>query len=180
MVEVVNVVASGSLGVEIDLEAVAGDLDDIVDYDPDKYPGAYFRFGGSAPLITLYRTGKYIVTGADSEEEAHTAREGFLGSLTDHGILPSAEDEWFRVQNYVCMSEVGGDLNLSALAIGLGLEVTEYEPEQFPGLVYRPAEHDSVLLVFGSGKVIITGATSIQAAEKAFDSLQRRLADLFS
>jgi len=58
MVEVVNVVASGSLGVELDLEAIAGDLDDIVDYDSDKYPGAYFRFGDSAPLITLYRTGK--------------------------------------------------------------------------------------------------------------------------
>jgi transcription initiation factor TFIID TATA-box-binding protein len=99
MVEVVNVVASGSLDVELDLEAVAGDLDEIVDYDPDKYPGAYFRFGESAPLITLYRTGRYIVTGASSEEEAHTTRENFLNILTDHGILFCAEDEWFRVQN---------------------------------------------------------------------------------
>jgi len=138
MVEVVNVVASGSLGVELDLEAIAGDLDDIVDYDSDKYPGAYFRFGGFRTPLPLYRTGKYIVTGASSEEEAHTARGEFLNILTDHGILPSAEDEWFRVQNYVCMSEVGEKLNLSALAIGLGLEVTEYEPEQFPG----PASSD--------------------------------------
>ena len=78
------------------------------------------------------------------------------------------------------MSEVGENLNLSALAIGLGLEVTEYEPEQFPGLVYRPSEHDCVLLVFGSGKAIITGVTSIRAAEEAFNSLQRHIADLFS
>lgn len=179
MVEVVNVVASGSLGVELDLEAIAGDLDDIVDYDPDKYPGAYFRFRDSAPLITLYRTGKYIVTGASSGDEARTVQEEFLNSLTDHRILPSAEDDWFRVQNYVCMSEVGENLNLSALAIGLGLEVTEYEPEQFPGLVYRPEEHDCVLLVFGSGKVIITGATSIQAAEAAFQSFKERIMVLF-
>jgi len=180
MVEIVNVVASGSLGVELDLEAIAGDLDDIVDYNPDKYSGAYFRFGDSAPLITLYRTGKYIVTGANSEEEAHTTREDFLNTLTDHGILTSAKDEWFRVQNYVCMSEVGENLNLSALAIGLGLEVTEYEPEQFPGLVYRPPDQDCVLLVFGSGKVIITGAKSIPAADEAFDSLRKHVADLFS
>lgn len=180
MVEVVNVVASGSLGAELDLEAIAGDLDSIVDYDPDKYPGAYFRFGDSDPLITLYRTGKYIITGASSKEEAHSIREEFLNLLSDHKMLPVAEDDWFRLQNYVCMSEIGEDLNLSALAIGLGLEVTEYEPEQFPGLVYRPAEHDCILLVFGSGKVIITGATSIQAAKEAFDSLHRRIADLFS
>ena len=70
MVEVVNVVASGSLGIELDLEAIAGELDSIVDYDPDKYPGAYFRFGDSDPLITLYRTGKYIITGASSKEES--------------------------------------------------------------------------------------------------------------
>lgn len=180
MVDVVNVVASGSLGVELDLEAIAGDLDEIVDYDPDKYPGAYFRFGDSAPLITLYRTGKYIVTGASSEEEAHTIRGEFLNILTDHGILLSAEDEWFQVQNYVCISEIGENVNLSALAIGLGLEITEYEPEQFPGLVYRPPDHDCVLLVFGSGKVIITGTTSIQSAEEASDSLRKHIADLFS
>jgi transcription initiation factor TFIID TATA-box-binding protein len=180
MVEVVNVVASGSLGVELDLEAVASDFDSIVEYNPDKYPGAYFRFGASDPLITLYRTGKYIITGASSKEEVHYIREEFLSSLSGHKILPSAEDDWFRLQNYVCISEIGENLNLSALAIGLGLEVTEYEPEQFPGLVYRPSEHDCVLLVFGSGKVIITGATSIRAAEEAFNSLQRHIADLFS
>ena len=180
MVEIVNIVASGSLGVELDLEAIASDLDSIVDYDPDKYPGAYFRFEDSDPLITLYRTGKYIITGASSKEEVHSLREEFLSILSGHKILPSAEDDWFRLQNYVCMSEIGENLNLSALAIGLGLEITEYEPEQFPGLVYRPAESDCVLLVFGSGKVIITGATSTQTAQKAFNSLQKRIADLFS
>lgn len=179
MVEVVNVVASGSLGLELDLEAIANDLDDIVDYDPDKYPGAYFRFGNSAPLITLYRTGKYIITGANSEEEAHTIREEFLNILSGHEILPSADDDWFQMQNYVCMSEIGESLNLNALAIGLGLEVTEYEPEQFPGLVYRPTDHDCVLLVFGSGKVIITGATTIEGAELAFRELKYRIEDLF-
>ncbi len=180
MVEVVNVVASGSLGIELDLDAIADNFEDIVDYDPDKYPGAYFRFGDPSPLITLYRTGKYIITGASSEEEAHAFREEFLNILSRHEILPLAEDDWFQLQNYVCMSAVGENLNLSALAIGLGLEVTEYEPEQFPGLVYRPPEHDCVLLVFGSGKVIITGATGIQTAEEAFNSLQKRIADLFS
>ncbi len=180
MVEIVNVVASGSLGVELDLEVIADDLYDTVEYNPDEHPGAYFRSGDSAPLITLYRTGKYIITGVSSEEEAHTRRVEFLRTLTDHGILPIAVDEWFQVQNYVCMSEIGEKLNLSALAIGLGLEVTEYEPEQFPGMVYRPSEYDCVLLVFGSGKVIITGATSIGVAKKAFDSLQTHTEDLFS
>lgn len=56
-------------------------------------------------------------------------------------------------------------LNLSALAVGLGLEVTEYEPEKFPGLVYRPRDHECVLLVFATGRVIITGAQGISEAD---------------
>lgn len=56
-------------------------------------------------------------------------------------------------------------LNLNALAIGLGLEVTEYEPEQFPGLVYRPAEAANVVLLFTSGRVVITGSPNLDAAE---------------
>jgi transcription initiation factor TFIID TATA-box-binding protein len=76
------------------------------------------------------------------------------------------------------MAEIIDGINLSAVAIGLGLEATEYEPEQFPGLVYRPTEYESVLLIFGSGKVIITGSTSIQAAEEAFNSLDESLKDI--
>lgn len=179
MVEVVNIVASGSIGVEFDLLSISHELNSIVDYDPEMYPGAYFRLGDSAPLVTLYRTGKYIITGADSEEEANSIRNEFLSLLSKHNIAPEAEDDWFKIQNYVCKSDVGRQLNLSTLAVGLGLEVTEYEPEQFPGLVYRPTESDCVLLVFTSGKVIVTGATSERSAVEAFLMLDERIDELF-
>jgi len=111
MVHVVNVVASGALDVELDLATVARELDDVVDYDPEKYPGAYVRFGDDELLITLYRTGKYIITGASSEAESERLREEFLALLERHGIVSSAEDAWFSIQNYVCMADVGRSLN---------------------------------------------------------------------
>lgn len=172
MVEVVNVVASGSLDIELDLETIAQELDDVVNYDPEKYPGAYFRFDDDAPLITLYRTGKYIITGAVSESEARRLRDEFLTLLAHHGIIQSGDDAWFKIQNYVCMGDMGRSLNLSALAIGLGLEVTEYEPEQFPGLIYRPRDYACVLLVFATGKVVITGAQQFDTAEAAFSAFR--------
>ncbi len=179
MIEIVNVIGSGSIGVELDLDAIAKELPDITDYDPAKHPGAYFRFGESQPLVTLYRTGKYIVTGADSEDGVTNTRKEFLQLLENHSILSTAEDEWFRIQNYVCMADTDRLLNLSALSIGLGLEVTEYEPEQFPGLVYRPQEYECVLLVFGSGKVILTGAATITIAEDAFSDFLSEVENLF-
>jgi transcription initiation factor TFIID TATA-box-binding protein len=179
MVHVVNVVASGALDVELDLATVARELDDIVDYDPEKYPGAYVRFGDDEPLITLYRTGKYIITGASSEAESERLREEFLTLLEHHGIVSSADDAWFTIQNYVCMADLGRSLNLSALAIGLGLEVTEYEPEQFPGLVYRPRDHECVLLIFATGKVVVTGASDVDTARDGFTHLREEIKNLF-
>jgi transcription initiation factor TFIID TATA-box-binding protein len=177
MVHVVNVVASGALDVELDLATVARELDDVVDYDPEKYPGAYVRFDDE-PLITLYRTGKYIITGASSEAESERLRDEFLVLLERHGIVSSAEDAWFSIQNYVCMADIGRSLNLSALAIGLGLEVTEYEPEQFPGLVYRPRDHECVLLAFATGKVVVTGASDVDTARDGFTHLREEIEDL--
>lgn len=175
MVQIVNVVASGALDVELDLEAVKDELSDVVNYNPEKYPGAYIRFNDAEPLITLYRTGKYIITGASSETEVQALRDRFLTLLSDHEIIPAPSDAWFKVQNCVCMAELDRTLNLSAIAIGLGLEAIEYEPEQFPGLVYRPSEHDCVLLIFSSGKVIITGASDIAAADAAFVALEAQV-----
>ena len=180
MPEIVNVVASGLLDAEFDLESVAADIGSIAEYDPDKYPGMYLRFGDDDPLITVYRTGKYIVTGADSEEEAHTIRERLLNLLVDNGMISEPGDEWFRIQNIVCTAELGNSLNLNALAIGLGLEDTEYEPEQFPGLIYRPSGFDSVILLFASGRVVITGSPDLDAAEQTFSALQDDVTDLLT
>lgn len=180
MVKIVNIVGSGLIDAEFELERVAADLGSIAEYDPDKYPGLYLRLGEDIPLITLYRTGKYIVTGADSEEEASMVRARFLNLLFENGMIIEADDEWFQIQNLVCTGETGESLNLNALAIGLGLETCEYEPEQFPGLIYRPSEFESVVLVFASGRVIITGCTNIDAAEQIFDVFHDRVKDLLS
>jgi transcription initiation factor TFIID TATA-box-binding protein len=67
---------------------------------------------------------------------------------------------------------------LSALAIGLGLEQTEYEPEQFPGLVYRNPNLESVILIFSTGKAVITGSSDLNEVEAASDHLIEELARL--
>jgi len=132
MVSVVNMVGSGSLNVELDLETLAEEIGQPqAQYNPDKYPGMYLRFEEEAPLITVYRTGKYIITGPTSEEELFDLRERFLRFLSDMDVIENATDEWFSVQNYVCTEDLGQTLDLNALSIGLGLERTEYEPEQF-------------------------------------------------
>ncbi|MFO7832898.1 MAG: TATA-box-binding protein, partial [Halohasta sp.] len=92
--------------------------------------------------------------------------------------IPIADDPEITVQNIVTSADLGTDLNLNAIAIGLGLENIEYEPEQFPGLVYRLDDPDVVALLFGSGKLVITGGKEPSDAEAAVDVITDRLDDL--
>jgi len=178
MVSVVNMVGSGSLNVELDLETLAEEIGQPqAQYNPDKYPGMYLRFEEEAPLITVYRTGKYIITGPTSEEELFDLRERFLRFLSDMDVIENATDEWFSVQNYVCTEDLGQTLDLNALSIGLGLERTEYEPEQFPGLIYRPDGQDGVVLLFATGRIVITGCRSANSAENILTHLKYDLED---
>jgi transcription initiation factor TFIID TATA-box-binding protein len=176
-VEVVNVVGSGKLGMELDLHALAADLDTNAKYDPDEHTGMHIRLA-SGGLVTLYRTGSYHIVGVDSKQELFASRDEFLELTRDVGVSVTAVEDPFAVRNIVTTSSLGESLNLNALAIGLGLEQIEYEPEQFPGLVYRPPGSDAVVLIFGSGKLVITGVTSVDSGNQVRESVAGEISDL--
>jgi len=155
--EVVNIVGSGELDVEIDLCRLADDLPLEIVYI--KGPGLYFKFKDESPTVVVARTGKYIISGATSEDELQNTRSNVLGLLEKMGVTSSQEDLHFSIKNMVFTYDLEDNINLSALAIHAGLENVEYEPEQFPGLIFRPSI-DSVALVFATGKVVITGVTN--------------------
>ena len=79
----------------------------------------------------------------------------------------------FRIENVVASTSLGHELDLKAIALALG--GSEYEPEQFPGLVYRINEPKVVLLMFGSGKVVCTGARKPADVEKAVEKITAEL-----
>jgi transcription initiation factor TFIID TATA-box-binding protein len=176
MVTIANAVGSGDLGAELDVAEVESDLDlPYTEYDPSNYHGLYARLVEDGPLITVYRSGKYIISGCSSLAELNDTNEAFLTKVSGFDIVDSNVETGFTVQNVVCTAQLKDDVDLNTLAIALGLESVEYEPEQFPGLIYRPAEYSAVLLVFANGKVVITGASDVDVAEDAFDSLQEQV-----
>lgn len=181
MVEIVNVVGSGDIGVELDIAEVAADLPvPHTEYDPDNYHSLYVRLVNEGPLITLYRSGKYIISGCSSFEELHDTNLAFLQAISEIDGIGISLETGFTVQNVVCTGELQQPVNLNALAIGLELEAVEYEPEQFPGLIYRPEAFPAVLLVFANWNVVITGAADVETAEDAFGHLQTQVERLLS
>ena len=172
-VDVVNIAAVGDLGVEVDIEQLASDSElPVANYDPE-YNAAFLRFEEDGELVILYTSGKYILRGGDDFDKMHQVNDRFLSYLTEMGLdfsNPSLE-----VKNVVSVGNLEKDIELNALMIALGLEDTEYEPEQFPGLIYRPDSTRCVLLIFASGKVVVTGGRTAKEDEEAFLHLQSKV-----
>jgi len=154
-----NVVASTSLGRELDLKAIALALGGS-EYEPEQFPGLIYRIKEPKTAILLFRSGKVVCTGAKQIEAAG---------------IPIKKNPEIEVQNIVATSDLGAPLDLNAVAITLGPGAVEYEPEQFPGLVYRIDEPKVVLLMFGSGKVVCTGARKPADVEKAVEKITAEL-----
>lgn len=180
-VEIVNLVASGKFDLELDLPAVAEDLSnstaniESVEHSRRRGNRLLIYFVKGDGLGILAPTGVYVINGVTSIEEAKISRQQLVESLAELGILSSItpnEDEIvseFDVKNIVCTAEVDSELNLNAIAIGVGLENTEYEPEQFPGLIFRPDEFPCTILLFATGKIVITGSQNVETAERAYE-----------
>lgn len=175
-IEIQNVVASTGIGQELDLEALADDLPGA-DFNPDNFPGLVYRTQNPKAAALIFRSGKIVCTGAKSTDDVHESLNIVFDKLRELKIQVEDDPE-ITVQNIVTSADLGKNLNLNAIAIGLGLENIEYEPEQFPGLVYRLDEPKVVALLFGSGKLVITGGKKPEDAKHAVEVITERLSEL--
>ncbi len=175
-IKIENVVASTAIGVEIDLREVACVLVGA-DYDPEQFPGLVYRTKNPKAAALIFRSGKIVCTGAKSIEDVERSLQIVFGKMRELGIEVIGKPQ-IIVQNIVASADLGSELNLNAIAIGLGLENIEYEPEQFPGLVYRLSEPKAVVLLFGSGKLVITGGKKTEDVEAAVKKISKELKGL--
>jgi transcription initiation factor TFIID TATA-box-binding protein len=175
-IDIENVVASTDIGQELALDSLAMDLSGS-EYNPDAFPGLIYRTQEPKATNLIFRSGKIVCTGGTSINDVHSSLQTVCEMLRDLGIDVS-EDPAITIQNIVSSADLGAQLNLNALAIGFGLEAVEYEPEQFPGLVYRLDTPDVVALLFGSGKLVITGAKATDAAGEALERISGELSEL--
>jgi transcription initiation factor TFIID TATA-box-binding protein len=175
-IKVENVVASSDIGQELDLDTLSQDLE-VADYNPDNFPGLVYRMTDPKAAALIFRSGKVVCTGAQSVDDVKAALAYVFDELRELGVDVNASPT-VEIQNIVSSADIGQTLNLNAIAIGLGLENIEYEPEQFPGLVYRLDDPEVVALLFGSGKLVITGGKQLEDAEQALTAIEDRLDDL--
>ena len=166
--KVENVVASIDLHGEIDVEKVANELESV-QYNPDVFPGAVYKMKSFGVTFLIFYSGKLVCTGAKSVETIRKATEELKRTLEAMGMKFKGEPE-IQVQNIVAAGDLGlGTLDLDMVA--LTLPNVEYEPEIFPGVVYRVKNSRMAILIFNSGKVVVSGARTEEDIRRAVDEL---------
>lgn len=170
-IQVVNIVVSTSLEHEIPLEKMAAVLSNT-EYNPEQFPGLVIRIKDPKTSALIFSSGKVVCTGARSMDKVEESIQKIIESLEKINIKIKIKPV-VKIQNMVASGSIGVDLNLNVLA--MKLENTEYEPEQFPGLVYKLMEAKATFLLFSNGKVVCTGTKSEEAVHAALDKLVENL-----
>lgn len=169
-----NVVASVTMNQNIDLDAISGNVPGV-EYNPEQFPGLVYRISKPRTATLIFSSGKMVCTGAKSSKEVYNAVKKIIKNLKERNIVIIGTPE-IVIQNIVASANLNAEVNLEKAAFLL--ENVMYEPEQFPGLIYRMADPKVVLLVFSSGKMVCTGAKEEDEVKVAVDKINFKLKEL--
>ena len=171
-----NIVASGSVAEAMDIEYLSGVLDGCV-LNKQKFPGAVYHMKKPEIALLLFTSGKIVMTGISNKEEFREGLATIISQLNEFGIK-TIESPNVVISNMVCSYDSRNFINLNKVMLTLSHESVEYEPEQFPGLVYRMHDPKVVALLFSSGKYILTGAKNLDDVKLSIDYLTNKLGQI--
>lgn len=154
-----NVVNSLNLNCELDLRKIYSRTRNS-EYNPSRFHGLVMRIREPKCTALIFRTGKVVCTGAGNEELALLAARKFARIIQKLGFAVRFTE--YKIQNYVASVDLRFPIRLEAMNQVHG-QFSSYEPELFPGLIYRMVSPRVVLLIFVNGKIVFTGGKSREA-----------------
>jgi transcription initiation factor TFIID TATA-box-binding protein len=171
LITIQNIVASATLEQRMNLKVIAQKFPQT-EYNPKVFPGLVFRLKKPKTATLIFETGKMVCTGAKSEKEALQAVNKVTKELKIRGISVSGKPVVI-IQNIVASAELGGEIDLENVVYKL--KRVMYEPEQFPGAVFRMDEPKVVFLIFSAGKLVCVGAKKENQVYQAVDNIKKLL-----
>ncbi|CAN6304576.1 unnamed protein product [Urochloa humidicola] len=162
-----NIVSTVNLDCKLNLQDIANRARNA-EYNPKRFAAVIMRIRDPKTTALVFASGKMVCTGAKSEEHSRLAARKYARIVQKLGFQARFKD--FKIQNMVASCDVKFPIRLEGLALASGM-FAHYEPEIFPGLIYRMAEPKIVILVFVSGKVVLTGAKVRDEIYTAFENI---------
>ncbi|MFQ5531522.1 MAG: TATA-box-binding protein, partial [Candidatus Nanoarchaeia archaeon] len=166
-----NIVATASLGKPVPLTKLARTQPNT-EYNPDTFPGLVLRIKEPKSAVLVFSSGNIVCTGTKSTSQVRQVIDSVIKQLKKINVKITEKPK-ITVQNIVASGTIELKLNLNFLA--LEMENTEYEPEQFPGLVYKLIEPNATFLLFSNGKLVCTGTKNRAQLEDSMAQLLKNV-----
>ncbi len=169
--KVQNIVATASLGKEVVLTKLAK-TNPNTEYNPDTFPGLVLRIKKPKSAVLVFSSGNIVCTGTKSIAQVKEVIQQVIKQLRKVNVYVIQKPK-ITVQNIVASGSINLTLNLNLLS--LELENTEYEPEQFPGLVYKLEDPTATFLLFSNGKLVCTGTKNNAQLDESMKQLNKNI-----
>lgn len=170
-----NVVATVVVEIteKIDLNQIARRHAEV-EYNPERFPGLVMRIEKPRATILIFSTGKMVVTGLRQASEANKVVDKVVKNIKKAGIKVTNPE--ITIQNIVASGDLHTNIDLNMAAIVM--EYAMYEPEVFPGLIYRMQDPKTVFLIFSTGRIVCTGAKKKEIVREAVLKLNKQVREL--
>ena len=170
-----NVVATVEVEIteKINLNQIARKHEDV-EYNPERFPGLVMKISEPKATFLIFSTGKMVVTGLRRADEASPGVEKVIKKIKKARI--NVANPRITIQNIVASGDLHTNIDLNMAAIIM--EYAMYEPEVFPGLIYRMQEPKTVFLIFSTGRIVCTGAKNKEVVREAVLNLNREVREL--
>jgi len=163
---IANIVVTTYLSDVFDLDYIAYNLPGS-DYNPAVFPGITYVIDNPRSAVLILRNGRVAVTGTKKMEEAQAALEYVVEILNNIGVAAYYNTD-IKVLNIVGYANIDEEIDLHSLFKVLNTPKAEFDPEKFPGIIYHMGDGID-MLIFHSGKIVFTGAKSMEAFDAAFE-----------
>jgi transcription initiation factor TFIID TATA-box-binding protein len=156
-----NIVSTANLCCNLNLREIAMQAKNA-EYNPKRFSAVIMKIKEPKTTALIFSSGRIVTLGAKTEEDSRKSCRKFAKIIKSLNYQVFFKE--FKIQNIVGSVDIKFQISLMKLYMHLiknsywrGKNYVAYEPEQFPGLIYRMIEPNIVLLIFVSGKIVLTG-----------------------
>jgi transcription initiation factor TFIID TATA-box-binding protein len=150
--QIVNIVATAKVAPSFDLQKMKETINSC-DFGSTSKVWLKMRLMPEGYYTAFYKSGKFVITGAKSIEQVDVIANRVISLLKDVGIDINQKE--VKLHNFVVQDQIEMKTTLEKLVYVLNYSKTNYEPEQFPGLIYK--DWGATFILFSTGKITITG-----------------------
>lgn len=176
-ISIENIVAYAQIANVLDLQQIAEKFPEFK-YNPEEFSGLTLKLNDPKSAILLLPTGKAICMGTKKLEDAEIAIKKSVNKIKNIIGINLKKKIKVEIQNIIASTDLKKELNLNSISTGLLLENVDYEPKQFPGLIYRMEDIGALFILFSSGKIVCTGTNNIEDVTSAIKIMEEKLSSI--